>query len=165
MHFSFMRCIYSPLLRRTHSSFMRRTGSLFMRCAHSLFTRRFHLSSMRYTHSSLMCRPHSAITRRTHSSIMRRTHSLSCVVLILRSYVTLIPCSCFSHAAWSLFDLLFSLKYIKSQTSQPEYSATVRTSMRADVQSGTGSHRPYPVIHQKWYFSKNHSATHNPFQF
>lgn len=30
---------------------------------------------------------------------------------------------------------------------------------------GIGSHRPNPVIHQKRYFSKNCSATQNPFQF
>ena len=89
-------------------------------------------------HSLTVAASHSSIIP-SHSSIIHVSHSCvtlihcSCVALILRSCIALIPYSCFSHAAWSLLDLLFSLTCIKSQTSQPEYSATVRTSMRADV--------------------------------
>ena len=102
-----MRCIHSPLLRRTHPSFMCRACS----CVASIY------------------RP--CVTLISHSCVALILQS--CVALILRSCVALMPCSCFSHAAWSPLDLLFSLTCIKSQTSQPEYSATVRTSMRADV--------------------------------
>ena len=65
----------------------------------------------------------------------------SCVAFIKHSAGTLIHClcvtlilrSCISHAVWSLLDLFFPLTCTKSQTSQPDWSATTRTTARADV--------------------------------
>ena len=62
-------------------------------------------------------------------SFMRCTYS--CVTFVHAHVVSLF--SRISHAAGSLLDLFFSLTCIKSQTSWPECSATIKTSARADV--------------------------------
>ena len=140
MHYAVFPSIDTFLVHASHSltvvalSFMRRTYSLFMCRTRSLFMRRTHLSSMCRIHalrSGVAFIYRSCITLIHRSCVTLIPHS--CVTLILRSCVALILYLCFSHAARSLLDLLFSLTCIKSQTFQSEYSATIRTSMRADV--------------------------------
>ncbi len=102
-------------------------ASLTISASHSSIIHASQLFTIHASHSSIIHVSHSCITLIHCSYVAFIYHSY--VALIPRSCIAFIPCSCFSHAAWSLLDFFFSLICIKSQTSQLEYSATVRTSM------------------------------------
>ncbi len=101
--------------------------SLAISASHSSIIHASQLFTIHASHSSIIHESHSCIALIHCSYIAFIYHS--CVACIPQSCIALIPCSYFSYSAWSLLDFFFSLTCIKSQTSQLEYSATVRTSM------------------------------------